>query len=683
MTDIAFEALARGDAPAALAAAEAAVLATPDSSVAHQALGLAQQMSGDLSAAVASMEHAISLAPDRAELHFARARMAIRQSDSATADASLSDALRADPNALPAYLTKLHLALNRSQPDEAERQLRLAQRVSPDHPQVIAAEGALALMRRDGERALKLFTLAATALPNDPLVLAGLGLSYRVAKNYAFAEAALVRAIALQPDAVALRWALIESLRAQNREDEALEPLRELLLRVPNDRGGLALLGDLLSKRGEFEPALAAYQKMIVQPPLNLPALDRLLQRLIEHGLGSQAVDLSEQVIAAFPADAGVWQRRVQLARPDAEAMDEVLARWQLAQPKQPQALAMRAELEEWRGDLALGESLALEVLATAPDVVSAEAIVLRAELLRDPQAALRRIERLLEDQSTQQWQRPLRFWRALAFDRLNRPENAMAAWADMWVNTSGGFNLPALPAGKAEPAESTVDGEPPKLLWAPPGGRPREVLAMLTSVAGLFLLQDRFTDFPRQDGLGPLRADGSMVDRAGWRAHIEQRGVDPARSIDWLPHWDARLAAALPGAKLIAVISDPRDLLMNWMAFSSSFPLRFIGVQTCANWLRELLEPLALRLESEDADLLVIRDVELCSDPVGVAKRLQSYLNLDALPNADAASDVRKGLGGQPECFAPGHWRQYQGLLGQAFDSLSPLAMRLGFGAD
>ena len=687
MLENAFEALARGDAAAALSAARSAVAAEPKRAEAHQALSLALQLSGHPRDAAKAMEEAIRLSPERSELHLARARMAVAAGDEGGAAAALGRAVEQDPNSLAAYLMSLHLALSRSQPDEAEKQLKLAQRVAPDHPQVDAAAGSLALVRNDLQSAVTLLTRAAEKLPDDIMVVSALGLAHRAAGNHAFAEAALTKAVAQQPEAAALRWALIDSLRKQGREAEAEQPLRELLALEPTHKPALALLGDVLMHQRKVEPAMEVYQQLLLAPPFTLAAVDRLLQRLLQAGLRGRAAALLDELLVAYPQEDVLWLRHLQAAQGDQPAMLAIFERWQASRPDHPLLIATRADFEDWRGNHAEAEKLARQTLEMADNALSAEAIVLRAELQRDPAKALARIERLLGGEPEPTWFRALSFWRAQAYDALGNTTEAINTWDSAWAFTEGGFDLIQLPT--EEEVTSSVTGEAesgdaiqPTFLYAPPGARPREVLAMLVDQPNFHILDDRFGDVARPDGFGPSLPDGSFADRAGWQSLIEEAGIDPSRCVDWLPHWDRRYPRAMPSAKLIAVIADPRDLLMNWMAFASPFPLRFPGARPAAQWLTQLLEPLAQRIEAKDAKLIVIRDTDLVDAPEQVAQTLQDTLQLAERPSPAVTEAARRGAGGLPTVFAPGHWRKYSGVLGESFDTLAALAQRMGYPA-
>lgn len=687
MLENAFEALARGDAAAALSAARSAVAAEPRRAEAHQALSLALQLSGQPRDAAKAMEEAIKLSPERSELHLARARMAVAAGDSEGADAALGEAVEQDPNSLAAYLMSLHLALSRSQPDEAEKQLKLAQRVAPEHPQVDAAAGSLALVRNDFDTAVTLLTRAARELPDDIMVVSALGLAHRAAGNHAFAEAALSKAVARQPEAAALRWALIDCLRKQGREAEAEQPLRELLALDAGHKPALALLGDVLMHQRKVEPAMDAYRQLLLAPPFTLAAVDRLLQRLLQVGLRDRATALLDELLVAYPQEDVLWLRQLQAAQGDQQAMLAVFDRWQASRPEHPLLIATRADFEDWRGNHAEAEKFARQTLDMAENALSAEAIVLRAEIQREPAKALERIERLLGGEPDTKWFRALSFWRAQAYDALGDATQAINTWDSAWAFTEGGFDLIEIPTEEevgtsAAGEEEDDDAIQPTFLYAPPGARPREVLAMLVDRSDCRILDDRFGKVARADGLGPSLPDGSFADRAGWQSLVEEAGVDPSRCVDWLPHWDRRYARAMPAARLIAVIADPRDLLMNWMAFASPFPLRFPGARPAAQWLIQLLEPLAQRIESNDAKLIVIRDTDLVDAPDQVAQTLQDALQLAERPSSEVAAAARRGAGGLPTVFAPGHWRKYSDVLGESFDTLAPLAQRMGYPA-
>jgi hypothetical protein len=161
----------------------------------------------------------------------------------------------------------------------------------------------------------------------------------------------------------------------------------------------------------------------------------------------------------------------------------------------------------------------------------------------------------------------------------------------------------------------------------------------------------------------------------------LREGGVDPGTAIDWLPYYDGRVASQLPDARLLAVIDDPRDLLLNWMAFGAPQGMA-PAPEVAATWLAARLQGVVSRIEAGDAALCRIDSTDLLRDPDAAAARVQAFLGLgDGLP-VERLLQARTGIGGLPTAFEPGHWRAYAEPLAAAFARLQPLATQLGYPA-
>ena len=107
------DALRRGAAPEALAAAREAVAAQPDDVVAQRLLAAALRLSGERQAALEAIDRAIELAPDDATLHLERAGLMLDVRKLDEAQISLARSVGLDPNQFPAYIIQGQLALGR------------------------------------------------------------------------------------------------------------------------------------------------------------------------------------------------------------------------------------------------------------------------------------------------------------------------------------------------------------------------------------------------------------------------------------------------------------------------------------------------------------------------------------------------------------------------------------------
>jgi tetratricopeptide (TPR) repeat protein len=672
MLQTAFEALSRRDAAAALAAALAATKAEPDNAEAHYALGLAQQLAGQLDAAAAALDRAIALDPERAQLHLARASLALTQRDLEGVDRALGSAVRQDPNTLGAYILAAFVALGRGQLDEAERQHRLAARVNAEHPLARCVEGNLALARGDHQTAQKLLNAALQQAPNETLLLSSLALAYLAGGNHAFAEQALRRALELQPDAVNLRRILIDSLQRQSRREELVPEFEAMLTYAPDDWLAAVRLGELRLVAGDRDGALDAFARMLSSPQLTAAGISAMAQLLLDAGMATQAQALVDAQLERSPTRELLWQGRMALAS-DAEGLSRSVERWLEALPDSELALQTRATLREQSGDFVGAVADADAALARNEALAGALMIKLRSELMNDPAALLGRVETQLARVPTERGRHMLRMFQGLACDRLGRHAEAVEAWR------AAGSEVPPGAPTAGDPAAIDDAGSPPRLLWGAPGSRVRELVILLRGAT--LVLEDRFSPRPRPDGLGPLRQDGRMATAAEWAAVLREGGVDPETALDWLPYYDGRVASQLPDARLLAVIDDPRDLLLNWMAFGAPQGMA-PAPEVAATWLAARLQGVASRSEAGDAAICRIDSADLLHDPDTAAARVQAFLGLgDALP-IERLLQARTGIGGLPTAFEPGHWRAYAEPLAAAFARLQPLAMQLGYPA-
>jgi tetratricopeptide (TPR) repeat protein len=679
MLQTALDALARRDADAALAAARAATQAEPDRAEAHHALGAALQLGGQLSDAAEAYDRAIALAPQQAQFHIARAALALGQRDLGAASAALGDAVAHDPNALTAYVMNAHMALARGELEQAEQQLKLARRVNPEHPLTLTVEGNLALARGDQETAQRSLHKAAELAPDEPLVLSSLALSYLAAGNLAFAAQSLRRALQAQPDASHLRLMLLQTLRQLGHFDELVAEIEPLLAREPDNWRALNMLADAHLRLGTHDQALDAYRRALAAPAAPAHMLGAIINALSSRGLAEHARGLLDELLQDSPGDDLLWAHRLAVVDGNAGDFSLHIEKWLRAVPDSALAMQARATLAEQTGALDAAEAAADIAIARDPMLFDAALIKLRATLRRDPASAIERADALFAIVADPPTRRLCKAIRGFALDRLERHAEAVADWAEGAAILGNPIPLP--PNRPAVTAAPEASGAGAHFLWGLPGSQVFAVATLLRSVPGLHLLDDRFGTGSRPDGLWPPRADGSVATPTVWRSFLERRGFDIAQVVDWLPHWDECIASALPEARLLVVLDDPRDLLLNWFVFGAPQA----GPQPpehTARWLAQVLEPLAKRIEHGDPRICRVGGEALATEPEAVAARLRGFFSLAAEPRAETLANLGIGPGGLPSSFPPGHWRHYAEPLAAAFALLAPVAQRLGYPA-
>jgi hypothetical protein len=331
----------------------------------------------------------------------------------------------------------------------------------------------------------------------------------------------------------------------------------------------------------------------------------------------------------------------------------------------------MLAGYHQARGELALAETYADRALAQQPSLPASNAVKLREEFASDPALALARAERLLAGAVEPTTRRTMLGWAGIALDALGRHDEAAARWREMIRQPVGNAMPPPPPVPASEAPAGTATGT---LLVSPPGVRAEFLLRTIKPMLGPPMRLDRLQVMKSGDGFGSVRfAPGhpEAGNAARWRQALVDLGLDPATTVDYLTYFDGYTLEALRGARVIALLTDPRDALLNWMVHGSVQNFLFSNVvENSAGWLATVLEML---LDHRDAHPGEVHLVPLDRDAGDAASTLESLL---ALPQPLPA------LFGRGIRFPIGHWRRYRDAFAKEFAMLQDVAVRLGYPA-
>jgi hypothetical protein len=162
----------------------------------------------------------------------------------------------------------------------------------------------------------------------------------------------------------------------------------------------------------------------------------------------------------------------------------------------------------------------------------------------------------------------------------------------------------------------------------------------------------------------------------AEWRDALPARGIGNGQIVDWLVFWDNALLQALrpqlPEAALLIALRDPRDMLLDWLAFGAPAPLAMASPVVAAQWLATLLHQLAALHEQNLFPHQLLRLDDAVDDPQALATLVGDAIEFTLPPPPPQA------LG--PKRFAAGHWQVYAEALAEPFALLTPVARRLGY---
>lgn len=247
------------------------LLRHPDNPDAMHLLGMLRHQRGDSTEALRLIRRAHELQPENAQLELSHASLLFREGEHAAAGEAYVRALTLDPNLAGAHIGIGQLALIRGDAKAAEEHFRIALRAAEDG-HALAGLGAIMLERGDTEAAVRYLTRAAELVPDYAMIQFMLGQAFCRRELFAFAEAALDKALRLQPDLHAARAWLGEVLLKDNRPGEA-EPHYQALLPV----AGFAViaqvgLADVARMQEHYDDAIEHYRAALaIEPKLSAP----------------------------------------------------------------------------------------------------------------------------------------------------------------------------------------------------------------------------------------------------------------------------------------------------------------------------------------------------------------------------------------------------------------------------
>ncbi|WP_166636919.1 tetratricopeptide repeat protein [Cognatilysobacter terrigena] len=689
MYDTVLDALRRGAADEALAAAQSLAEQQPDDLRTLRLLASAQRLSGDTDAAMATLDGALARYPEDADLHLERAGLLLQSRDLSGAETALAQSIGLDPNQFPAYIIQAQLAMGRGELDEADRLVRTAARIAPDHPQLKAVEGLLALRRGRPDEALALVATASAQAPDEPLLRYALGAAYLAKEHLAFAEQAFRGVLETSPDNLALRSLVANIVRRQGRPAEAADELAPLLDDGTASPAMHRLVGELELAADRTDAAVPRLKRALALMPGDRRTLAALIEAWQRRDDQADARGTLDAALATHPQLQDLWLARLGVETFAGDEARAVIDRWLVAMPDYPPALMARVTVLDALGDTEGAEAAAHRVVEVQPGHTLAEMRLLDGMMKRDPAAAVTRLHWLLERVQDPDVARALRQLLGFAHDRADQPAEAVATWLSLHAEAASIRITPPPATGYTGPwperAPRPDDAPITVFMWGAPGSM-IERLTRTIEVSGGPILQDRIGPNPPADPLQRMDTPRALVDgtldgaylAAQWRAALPGRGARPRVVFDWLPFWDNAYALALrphiPEAGLLIALRDPRDMLVDWLAFGSPAPLRVESAVEAARWLAGQLEQVA---EIEANDVVPYRTIRL--DDIHHDNRAIAQAMADAL---DLRVPIAPEQAYGPTRLPRDHWRRFAGVLDEAFAILAPVAARLGYTA-
>lgn len=660
----------------------------PDDLDAAFMLGVASRLRGNTVEAEQLFERVARERPSEGDVHLHLASTQYLNGKTEEARLGYARALELNPNLVGAHVGLGQLALNDGNDKLAENHFRIALRAAEDG-HALTGLGNIMAVRGDWDAALRYLTRAVELVPEYALAQFLLGQAFARKGLTTFARQALEKALHLAPDFHEIHAWLAEILMQTGNPRDAEKHYLHMLQVPGYEMRAYAGLGDVARAENRMEDAVAHYRAVLAIDPVQKIPMRMLTVALAALGRNDDVVATFSDYLARVPDADDIREIRADvlasLGRHAEAASDwDVLVR---RRPADGQGHARIAVLEEHLGHFAKAFEHAEQALRFDPANVDARLVCARAQTRKgEHEVARATLEGL--GRAALGPEQSLQRARALGFvhDQAGEYADAVRCFAD--AQRSLAVSMPPLVEPRPELAAALEEpaGEPwthaPVLLLGAPGSGVEEVAALLADQPALQVLRGRSSSLDRPDDFnyprfqlycGELDADAREALRERYLAPMKASAMDIGRTIvDWLPRWDAHLLAlvrrAMPGVRLVVVDADPRDELVNWLAFGWVNGFACADVEASADWLARAHRHLGYGAQLDDPRRLVVRADDLVEGS-DAARQLAQFLGLDRLDfDAQAA---RAAAGQVRKRFDAGHWLAYRDALAGPFAKL------------
>lgn len=672
-----------------------ALAADPSNSEALRGLGAIRRTRGDLAESAELITRAHDLAPDQPKLLLMLGSVQLEAGNMEASRSAYERALTLDPNLAGAHTALGHIAMMQGETGLANDYFRTALRVNED-PQALSGLGTLALDAGDAETALKYLARASDLAPNDASIAYALGRGFAKRGMLAFGEQAFRNALRLKPGLPHASNALGQLLIQDKRSAEA-EPYFRALQGVRGFELVAELgLADTLRIQEKLEDAIAAYQRALARKPGHEAGFEAMIWCMGKLGRGQEVMSLLNQRIADFPEQIRWRATRARIFGSSGRHA-EAAADWKWLgerDPQDPEAAVQLASALEGSGEFERAAEVAEAAVKLAPADATLGIIRVRACMRRGDDARARELLSAINlSKANKDVARVCRNLSGQLNDRAGKTAEAVTDFREAQNGLPGMLpkleSLPADYASMIAKPEASACENAPVLLIGTPGSGVERIAALLADQPGLTVLRDRVQGV-RKDGFdtaaamisdGELPAEFIEEQREGYFAPLRERQTDFSRPlVDWVPRFDAHhllfARSILPGTRVIVVDNDPRDALLNWLAFGW---LPFAGLNdfdSCLAWLGRAIAHVRLVAEQGGLPHLVVNADSVLADPDGAGAELARFLGIDSLRPGALSRRVEQGSAGLPTHFQPGHHQAYSEALADAFASLpGPLA--------
>jgi tetratricopeptide (TPR) repeat protein len=259
------------------------------------------------------LERCVRLDPNSFEAQYNLGLTFLRLHRAQDAESRLQAALKLQPESAEANRALAVLYVNENRNADAIERLRVANQAAPGDAKILALLGAQYLQGRFVGDAISTLEQAVKLAPENPNVRFLLVEAYYASRQYDQGLQVAQEAMRLFPGSARAPFQVAQELAALGRYEDAGPYAEKAVQEDPQMADGWNLLGDLESRRGQYDLAVKAFERARSLDPSNVTAARGSTGNLIRLKRYGEALAELQQALSAHPQDAGLYFNLMQV----------------------------------------------------------------------------------------------------------------------------------------------------------------------------------------------------------------------------------------------------------------------------------------------------------------------------------------------------------------------------------
>jgi tetratricopeptide (TPR) repeat protein len=307
----------KGKYPEAAIQLQNAIQIDPKYADAHYKLAQCDKKLGMWAEAFAELNRTVDLAPRnwQAQIDLGNGLLAARQFRQAQDKAYL--VLAAEPQNVEAHTLLANANAALGNPQSSLEEMQRAIRLDPNRSSSYINLAMLLVNAQQPLAAEESYKQAIALGPKSPAPAMALGAFYAGQRRFQEAEQQFRNAIGLDPKSPAARAALARVYLADEKENDAVEVLKQAKQAFSGNSDGYRMLGEFYAQSGQMDKAIEEYASLYHDHPKDLQVSLNYLQLLIGTNRLEEATKLNDKILNENPksteaifAKGQIWVRQ-------------------------------------------------------------------------------------------------------------------------------------------------------------------------------------------------------------------------------------------------------------------------------------------------------------------------------------------------------------------------------------